>query len=216
MDSVEYLQLTTLEYARFHKLAVDHQASTLYVEAIQALQRDAPISITAEEHLITIDIPVHIDSIEILSLNKQGAILLAEAREGHQVDIESIISSLVDKRRAKKLHLELPLLRTDHEYDFRAFATWEQANGSLPHEPLDIEMDHGLEWPSRFNNMSSEIVEDLMKTRITVSKETMLYLRATIVDQWTHKDERMAWECALAYKRVRKPHPQSQVSEICI
>jgi hypothetical protein len=147
-------ELTAIQYARLYGIAINHLADPLPISDIEALRKDIPETLTEDTDLPNIDLHVHVSTQEALTLDKGGAELLQSANHGlsSTEDLECILLPLLGSRRSRKLRLEIPLLRTDHASDFRAFARWEKSNfrdGCLPMEPLDDEMDVGLDWPQK-------------------------------------------------------------------
>jgi hypothetical protein len=202
------LELTAVQYARLHGLSVDHLAEPLPTAHIEALREHIPEGLADDTHLPSIDLPVHVNVQETLTLNKQASGFLHGAHNGLAApeELEDIIFPLLDTRQTKKLRLETPLLRTDHESDFRSFARWENSHfkdGCLPWEPLDDEMDVGLEWPKRLKDLPTKLLKELGSEKIEMQKDTLFYLQATIKGNWTPEDDRKVWESATSYKRVR-------------
>jgi hypothetical protein len=206
--SSEGPKLAAAQYGRLHGLSVDHLAEPLPISHIEALREHIPESLTDDTNLSHIDLPVHVNTQETLNLDKRGAELLQGANNGliAPEELEDIIFPLLDTRQTKKLRLETPLLRTDHESDFRNFARWEISHfkdGCLPWEPLDDEMDVGLEWPKRLKDLPVKLLRELESEKIEMQKDTLSYLQASIKGTWTAEDERKVWESATSYKRVR-------------
>src|ERR1700738_3431076 len=118
--SSEGSELTAVQYARIHGLSVDHLAEPLPASHIEALQEHIPEDLSDDTDLPHIELPLYANTQEALALDKRGAELLRDANNGLTTpELEDIIFPLLDTRQTKKLRLESPLLRTDHENDFR-------------------------------------------------------------------------------------------------
>ena len=200
-------ELTVVQYARLHGLSVDHLAEPLPKSHIEALRQHIPEGLTDDTHLPSIDLQVHVNVQETLTIDKRAAEFLHGANNGLTTpeELEDIIFPLLDTRQTKKLRLETPLLRTDHESDFRSFARWENSHfkdGCLPWEPLDDEMDVGLQWPKRLKDLPAKLLKELESEKIEMQKDTLFYLQATIKGNRTSEDDRKVWESATSYKRV--------------
>ncbi len=207
MSTEENLELTAAEYARLHGLSADHLAEPLPMSHIEALRMNVPQTLTDDTGLPCIEFPLYVDTNEHLTVDKGAAELLQAANNGLTTskEVETIAFSMLDGRLTRKLRVETPLLKTDHMSDFKDFAKWEQSHrrdGSLPMEPLDEEMDVGLEWPQRLLTMPGELMKEVEGGKIEILKETLVYLQAAIKDNWTEGDEREVWEGASSYIRV--------------
>jgi hypothetical protein len=199
---------TAVQYARLHGLSVDHLAEPPPTPHIRALQEQIPEGLSDDTDLPHIDLPSYVNAQETLSLDKRGAELLRAANNGLSTpeELEDIIFSLLDTRQMKRLQLETPLLRTDHDSDIRSFASWENSHFKdrcLPWEPLDDEMDVGLEWPKRLKSLPTMMMKELESEKIEMYKDTLVYLQLTIKGSWTAEDERKVWDSVTLYKGVR-------------
>lgn len=206
--SSDVSELTAAQYARLHGLSADHLAEPLPESHIEALRDHIPEGLTDDTHLPHIDLPVDGSKQETLTLDKGAAELLQGANNGLATpgELEAIIFPLLDTRQTKKLRLETPLLRTDHDSDFRSFARWEISHfkdGCLPWEPLDDEMDVGLEWPKRLKDLPAKLLKELESEKIEVQKDILVYLQAAIKGNLTADDDEEVWESEISYKRVR-------------
>lgn len=200
-------ELTTIQYARQYGLAVDHLLHPLPTSHIEVLGEKVPEALTDESDLLNIDTQSHISIQETLALDKCGAELLQGVSNGPSTssDLESILFPLLDTRQAKKLRIEIPLLRTDHASDFSAFARWEESHfrdGCLPMEPLDDEMDLGLVWPRRLEILPIKLLRELESEKAEMLKDSLIYLQATLKGTWTEEDDKEMWEGVTSYKRV--------------
>ncbi len=206
--SSEGSDLSVAQYARLHGLSVDHLAEPLPTSHIVALQKYVLEGLSDDTDPPHSEQPFYFSRQESLTLDKRGAELLRGANNGltKPEELDDIIFPLLDTRQTKKLRFETPLLRTDHETDFRNFAKWENSqcrDGCLPWEPLDDEMDVGLNWPNRLNDLPAKIMKELESEKIEIQKDTLIYLQATIKGSWAAEDDRKVLESAISYKRVR-------------
>lgn len=202
MDSEEDIELTPLEYARFHHLAIDPNTCSLSLSHLQVLQDQNLKSLTNDRHLTAIDLRTYVDTIEHLEIDEGGDILLEEVLAGHPIKLESTVLYLIDQKNPKKFRVELPLLKTDHDVDVRDFATWEQPDGSLPHEPLENGTDQCLEWPNGFELLIAKVFDDLKNEKLAASKDVLFYLHTSVLDRLTEKDEMLVWDSVSSYKCV--------------
>jgi hypothetical protein len=205
MSFEEARDLTALEYARHYGLALDHLAERLPLLDISALQQEDGCMLTSDSHLPCNNIPIYINTDDRLTTDQRCALLLAEVHGTRSYDVDSVINSLLDERIARNLHVELPLLRTDHEEDLRTFAEWDQPfvdEGSLPHEVLNIELDQGLEWPTFCKTLPADVTAECQGQTVEFSKDTVFRLVDLVTDRWNEEDESVIWESMSLYKRV--------------
>jgi hypothetical protein len=69
-------------------------------------------------------------------------------------------------------------------------------------EPLDDEMDVGLEWPQKLKTLPSKLLDELKSEKIELMKETLIYLQASVRGTWTEDDDKKKWESATLYKKA--------------
>lgn len=226
--SLEDPEITAVQYARLHGLSVNHLDEPPPTSHILELQEHIPEGMADDRDLPQIDLPPYINTQETLALDKRGAELLRTASNGltTKEELEDTLFPLLDTCQTKKQRLETPLLRTDHDSDIRSFATWDNSHlkdGCLPWEPLDDEMDVGLEWPNRLKGLPTMMMREIESEKIEMQKDTMIYLQATIKSEWTAEDEGKVWESATSYNRVgiisanpKHQFPSSPVISICL
>ncbi|KAE9371387.1 hypothetical protein N431DRAFT_410045 [Stipitochalara longipes BDJ] len=107
----------------------------------------------------------------------------------------------------KRAKLELPLLKTDHEADYKNFAKRDDfeiklCDIKLPLETVIEENNEGLVWPSRFSCMGAEVLEKLKQEKISVSRDDMTCLQNALKHGWTEEDDRNLWKSEQRYKRA--------------
>jgi hypothetical protein len=203
--------MSTLDYARLHGIATDHIKESLPLSHIQTLQSLNTISLADDSNLFSIEHQKVPNLEERLFLDKDAAIFIARARQGlaNSETIDADIVRLCDVRKTRKLKMEPPLLRTDPDCDFRAFAQFEQLDirdgyGRLPAEPVDDERDDSLAWPSYLLNLRKKLWDECEKEKISLVKEDLLYLQHTLKDHWTTQDNEELIAKESAYIRVRE------------
>lgn len=203
--------LAVLEYARLSGIARDHLAEPLDAY-IKELQDKTPKDdgLTSDAHLPQLEFP-SVSTIERLNLSREGLELLASITKEESID--DILLPMLDCRRTKKLRVESPVLRSDHESDCKDFARREGFETKLeeiilPQEHVNEANGGGLGFPPHLWNKGAEIMEQLKHEKLAVAKETMLYLKVIIKDTWADEDEQELWSSLLPYKKVSfNPRP---------
>jgi hypothetical protein len=166
-------------------------------------------SLADDSHLRSFDFGPELGVEERLSISKEAALLLASiTREQTAEEIDVLVSPMLHSIDGiKKLKLELPLLRSDHEADCKEFGRKEGfeiklKDVKLPLEIVNIENGEGLQWPSHFRALGTKIAKELKQERISVSKDTVGYLSRKLTSVWTEEDEEDLWKREQSYKRV--------------
>ncbi|KAL9121366.1 MAG: hypothetical protein Q9187_002080 [Circinaria calcarea] len=175
-----------LEYARYHGLAIDHRA----IHPLQSLTHTPSLPDAQDSpKLFEIDVSCGSLAPERLSVSKEAASLLSSIRETPSGDCEFDVGVLTNPRRVRNLKMELPLLLTDPALDLRDFreqAILDLAAEHLPHEKVDEELDEGLTWPLRYENLYRKFIEESESEKPTYPKEALLYLQNTLSSHQGH------------------------------
>jgi hypothetical protein len=202
--------LTPLEYARQQCLSRDHLADTIAFDHLNALQSDLDDNILDDSHLTQLDFGPAPRVKERLSLSQEAAKLLQDiSRDETNSMVESLVLSSLDVQRTKALHIELPLLRSDHNSDCKRFALWDGFEVKLhdiklPLEKIEESDGEGLSFPRRYLDLGSKTIEDLKSEKLSVSRDAMSFLQDAIKARWTREDEEMFWAKEQKYRKVRR------------
>jgi hypothetical protein len=123
MSSEADAEETIIEYARFHGLTSDYLAEPLPFSDIEALRELGENRPSDDTGLTQIQYRPPSITDERLTVDKGAARLLAGANDGflNPKALNDTITGLLDCRRPRKLELELPVLRTEPDFDFAAF-----------------------------------------------------------------------------------------------
>ena len=200
--------LGPLQYARMNGLSCDYLAEPLPFEHIKKIQTDVYISLSNASHLLQFNFGPELSTDERPTISKDAALLLASVAKEETVEwVDGQVLSMLGSADTKRIRLEEPLLKTDHERDCREFARREEFEVELKDIklPLDIvneENGEGLSLPSKFWNLGDEIMENLKKEKIEVTRDTLEYLQNTLKIIWTEQDEKEVRKRELKYKRV--------------
>jgi hypothetical protein len=200
--------LTPLQYARQQCLSRDHLADTIVFDHLRALQAALDDNVFDDSHLPQLDFGPAPHLKERLSLSQDAAKLLQDiSRDETNSMIESLVLSGLDVQRARVLHVELPLLRSDHKSDCKRFALWEGFEVKLHDIKLPLELieesdGEGLSFPSRYLDLGSKTLEDLKMEKLSVSRVAMSFLQDAIKVCWTREDEEVIWAREQRHKKV--------------
>jgi len=169
------------EYARFYGLTTSHLDSNPL--AGLAITHDLTERLEDDPELFTVDDAKDIDLNEKLFFGKQEALVLGCITETTQQDWDLDESSWLNPYRVRNMKMEIPMLKTNHEGDMRAFRCPimpDLANEHLPLESLDDEADEGLTWPSSCQKLPDLYMRAAEKERLDVSIDELNYLQASL------------------------------------
>ena len=197
-----------IDYARFYGLVQNHleppplQGLTL-PENPGSLLEDPP-------ELFHIDLSNVKVPKERWAIDADAASLLSSIPESAKHEIEDLG---IDRHRVRRLKIELPLLRSDHEIDLLRFVSPivpNLENEFLPFETLDVEEDEGVEWPSSYYALPDDFTKKSRSEKIETSKDDLLYLQQALKCH-LEGGEHAAFEIdGSSYKRVGPIHLRNQ------
>ncbi|OBT88292.1 hypothetical protein VE02_03427 [Pseudogymnoascus sp. 03VT05] len=206
MSSQEDEEDPIVEYARFHGLSIDPLQDPSPLSHIESLLHTYKNGVLDDSHLSQINYQPILPTDERLTIGKGAKILLAGAN-GVFLDqniIDKITAAASVRPRRQKLKLELPLLKTDPDVDIEAFRQRQDpciSGENFIYEPLDIEKDEGLQWPSRFANLPNSLTKDCSVEKITVTRDTMVYLQSVLKENWSKEDAKYLLASQYPYRR---------------
>ncbi|KAK3352650.1 hypothetical protein B0T25DRAFT_500907 [Lasiosphaeria hispida] len=110
----------------------------------------------------------------------------------------------------KKLKLEVPVLRSDHNMDCRrlrqkveAFRKPQLPEHRLPLYPADGEEGEGVEFPGSARKSDTAIMKNIEKELFEMKRETLVYLMQTLKADWTAAEQTDLVDSISTYKGVR-------------
>jgi hypothetical protein len=202
-------EIPPLVYARSNGLARDHLADELVFSELVKLQTAVQRDLTDDSDLQQFDFGNELKVEERVTISKYGAKLLASIAQAETCEgIDALVLPMLKTRGIhKRVKLELPILKTDHETDCKNFARRDDfeiklCNIKLPLEMVIEENNEGLVWPSSFSCLGAEVLEDLKQEKIGVSKDDMIHLRNALKYDWTEEDDRNLWKSEQKYKHA--------------
>ncbi|TVY32711.1 hypothetical protein LSUB1_G007858, partial [Lachnellula subtilissima] len=205
-SDIEDVDLTPLEYARYHGLSCDPLSDPHAFAHIEALQADI-VEDNVDEFLPQFDFGVEPRLDERLTVAKEALqFVQSVAHRDTQDSIDALILPMLGRPSVKNSRIEFPLLKTDHETDCRHFARWDGFEIKLkdvrfPLEVVDDEKNEGIKFPSSYWKLGEGIIEELKKEKIEVSKSTMLFLTEALTNVWTKEDNDELWETEIKCRR---------------
>ena len=193
---------SVLEYARAHGLAYHHRGTNPLANLGLMDDRsfepfeDLPDGFLLDEFNACL-------STETLSFGKDAMSILASITAPQRPEDGDVG---LEVRRSRKLKLDLPLVRTDHELDmieFRRRMDPDLKKELLPMEAIDEEADEGFTWPAKYHGLIDELAKQFESETLAVSNEALLCLRDAL--RLSSETEKHEWndDEVIPYKRVR-------------
>ena len=202
-------EISPVEYARRNGLSRNY-LQTPYLVSKLDLFGECTDKIIDDRHLPQFELKAIVHTEERLSISKDAAVLMPSVScEGSSEWIDSILLRMIDTRKCKKSKLELPLLKSDHETDCKTFAQRDGfeiklQNVVLPLEMVDENDSGGLGFSTSTRNKGAELLQEIMKEKLEVTRDTLLYLQETLKIDRTADDDKNIWGAVHKYKRVRR------------
>ncbi|KAF4635659.1 hypothetical protein G7Y89_g2425 [Cudoniella acicularis] len=200
---------TPLEYARLNGLARDHLLETTALMHIATLQDGIFDEPWADDlHLPRLDFGLGPRIEERFPLTQDAARIIQMVAKGEtQEEIDAIIFPMLSSKDVSSMKLELPLLRTNHNSDVRNFARREGFETrlediKLPLEMVNNENNEGIEFPTAYYQLGHQIMEDLKKEKLVVSREAVSFLQDIIQDTFTEEDKDEVVRNEINYKKI--------------
>lgn len=207
-SSEEEVEVTALEYARRNHLAYNHLTEHIpHPYDIVAVPEWFEGDLVSDLHLPQFEFLTS-NTDERLSVSKDAAIMIAwvSNSENSQL-VESSTMSIAGHRHLRNKKLELPLLKSDHERDCRDFAgregfETELKDVKLTFEVIDEDKDEGLTFSASLWGRSEEVMAELKKEKLAVTKEAIFYLQQISKTEWDEAAEKEVWASVQIYRRV--------------
>ncbi|KAF7947677.1 hypothetical protein EAE96_008757 [Botrytis aclada] len=202
-------EIPVVEFARSIGVSRDHQLDNTFVDILLLMKEDVHHSFSSglsDDHLSLLTTP-EINTNERLSVSIGAArILTSIAQNENQESIDTLTHSLLGPRDVRNLRIEMPMLRSDHDFDVREFARRDgfevrPQDIKLPLELLNIENNEGLGFPSDFYNFETEAFETIANEKIEVTRNSMVYLHTALKTTLTIENEQEIWESERTHPR---------------
>lgn len=194
-----------LEYARYYGLTNDYQAE-------QPLDPAHPPSPTIFifgdvdcEDVWTSELLQEFSTRECLTIDKDTAALLRDVLSAPQMTED--VGAEAGRFRISDLRQELPILRSDNEWDLRHFGKIDPADLNrfkLPQEETDDEKDEGLSWLKKHLNLPAQFDARANAEKLEVPADTLPFLQAALSDPYALADESDLIAEEIRYQRVSR------------
>ncbi|KAI0894757.1 hypothetical protein F4806DRAFT_96291 [Annulohypoxylon nitens] len=195
------------EYARLNDLSVDSQGGISPL--LDHIQNSKLLSDKVDDTALTqLHIPRLVLINEQLDVSKEVLRLLSSVNSLGRGDEQNF--RLPAPRDTSGLKLELPLLQTDPEYDYRELArrVKEQRKAdidlsSIPSEPLNTSSDQSLDFPDSAYQYKQKLQTAIQDEKLDIPRAALHYLASALKDEWTQDKQRELEHTSLCRKRLR-------------
>ncbi|XDG06954.1 hypothetical protein ABKA04_006569 [Annulohypoxylon sp. FPYF3050] len=202
--ALDAIDLRPDEYARLNDLSVDSQG--VISPLLDHIQSSKLLSDEINETALPqLHIPRLVPRTEQLSVSKESLELLSNVNSlgrGSEQDFKLLAS-----RDTSGLKLELPLLQTDPDYDYRELARrvikQRKADidlSSIPSEPLNTSNDESLDFPDSAYRYKQKLQTKIQDEKLDIPRATLHYLASILKEEWT-QDKQRELEGTLARRR---------------
>ncbi|KAG4025537.1 hypothetical protein MFRU_055g00100 [Monilinia fructicola] len=203
-------ELPVLEFARSVGIARNHELDDTSVDDLLSMKSNLECHFSIDlDHKYLPQLSAHgdINLDERIFVGKNVAKLLTcVAQNESRESICGVVYPMIGSRGVKKIRVELPLLVSDPESDFREFARRDgfellPQDIKLPLELLSVENNEGLDFPPDFYNFENEAFEAITDEKIEVTRNSMMYLQTSLKETLRGDDEQDIWESAKTHSR---------------
>jgi hypothetical protein len=204
LDVVEH-EPTVLEFARFHNLCSDftYELPQCY-NSVSISNETFDLDLCDPKDAPPLTDPADELTKERLAVSKEAAMLLKSVHSQAEAPHALLLISN-GKKRIINLKQEVPILRTDNEYDLLGFGSVVEpkfTDLNIPLEPIDEDNDEGLGWPSGWVDFPKQCNEQVKSEKLGVSRETLLYLQDAIRNACSPEDSDPIKQETLFYRKV--------------
>lgn len=211
-----------IQYAYENNLVTDHRLNSfsithLFGPLIQSTipEADHEYGLTDDSHLTEVEIPTPLPW-ERLSTTDGALRLIRESRcalTDGQIQQFTQDASFTPNLYLKSLKVELPVLRTDNEWDLKEFNKekagrvldlYESLNDhGLPLHPQDVGLGEGMDVPLDVHAQLATLMQEVEIEKVAVTKDSFQYLISQLRNPLTHADRMSALVESTRYEKVR-------------
>ncbi len=210
MSAVEDEEETILEYAQYHGLAAPSAVDDSPDNQLGTLLAELEDLVVDESQLYEIQGKAPDFSQGRLTVDKGSALLIRHISQDFfepELWWQEVAVS-VNGRKRKCAKLDIPLLNTDPDIDFKKFRAVTQEEyafepNCLPAEPLDDEGDESMAWPSWVKALWCRIMDECARETIRASRDTVVLVCSALKNEWSDEDSQEMIQKELTYTRVR-------------
>ncbi|ROV91683.1 hypothetical protein VMCG_09236 [Cytospora schulzeri] len=193
-----------LEYAYENDLIKDYRLESFSLSHLFGKLIRSTIPITTDNgftdctHLTALELPNPTPRGEKLNVTDSALRLNCEARRELPTEEVNILTQEVcNDGHSRSLKLELPVLRTDNEWDMKEFQkemlvrqNAHEGDHRIPFEPIDVAAGEGLELPAEVRLETEVFLTKLEGEKLGVTKESARYLVGSLGAEVTKEDRK--------------------------
>ncbi|RMZ72579.1 nucleoporin nup49 [Pyrenophora seminiperda CCB06] len=209
LDLAPISQPSIIDYARSQGICVDYTT-----EPLQSVGIEAPSSASIDRDFYNLSDVTVADTTqaltkERLTINRDAILFL---KSTYSLQNAPILDTSAEARRRWMLglKLELPILKSDYELDLLSFgstASPDLRKLQIPSEVIVKQNDEGFDWPTKYLDYPAQCDAKVKAEKISVSKDTLIYLQNTVKDAWIQEDSESILNATLQYKLTQTTQP---------
>ena len=136
---------------------------------------------------------------ELIAIGQESVRLLEEScRPTDETILQRIRRDVCFSRKeGKNAKLELPVLRSDPDFDFgemlrdvKAHQLAPLSDHHLPLEPTDREKDEGIEFPAIWLHVDQRFMTNLNQELLDMSRESVEVAATSLLSEWSESEQR--------------------------
>lgn len=208
-----------IQYAHENNLTADYTLGSFSISHIfkQPILSTMPPTIdddlTEDSHLTELELPVVSPYDKTLKVTSTAMMLIKEARRIlHDDEAQQLTKQVCDATITRNLEIELPILRTDNEWDMRQYHKENLArhpalidsitNHTLPLDTPDVAKGESMELSAEVWMAYEAKIKKFEEEKIGVIRESLQYLAGMMRDEYTREDQLTFLIEVIKYEKV--------------
>lgn len=231
MSSLEASEIEqAIQYAYENNLTTDYTLVSFSISHIfrqPVLSTMLPTSdddLTDDSHLPELELPVVLPYDKTLKVTNTALKLIGEARRTlNDEEALQLTKQVCGVTTTKSLKIEMPILRTDNEWDMRQYHKENAArhpalidsitNHTLPLDAPDVEKGEGMELSPEVREAYEAKIKSFEEEKIGVTRESLQYLASMIRTEYRREDQLTSLIDMIKYEKVSN-YPLLAVSSV--
>lgn len=220
MPSVEASEINqAIQYAYENNLTADYTLGSFSISHIfrQPILGTMPPTIdddlTDDSHLTELELPVVSPYDKTLKVTNTALMLIKDARRIlHDDEAQQLTKQVCDATITRNLKIELPILRSDNEWDMRQYHKENLArhpalidsitNHTLPLDAPDVANGEGMELSPEIGVAYKAKIKKFEEEKIGVTRERLQYLAGMMRDEYKWEDRLTSLIEVIKYEKV--------------
>lgn len=201
----DFVMEEVLYYAYQNNLITDHRLSSFSIVHLFGELIQGTIPSTEEDgftdcsHLAEFEVPTPLPLDNTLQVTPSAMRLICDARQVLSDDeAHQLTEQVCNAASVRSMKLELPILRTDNDWDMGQYHRENAARQpallesikkhTLPLDEPDVDKGEGMELSPKVRSECEAMMKNFEEERLAVTKDNLTYLVGQIKDEYTQED----------------------------